>query len=72
MDLLKLVNPSKCKREARADCFLSIAQHLVRPNYDWAVMYKVTESNDEAEEKAECLTTAQSQMGKVAEVMNNM
>ncbi len=32
----KLVNPDKCKKnEARADFFLSIAQHMVQPGYDW-------------------------------------
>jgi hypothetical protein len=39
----KLVNPDKCKKsESRADYFLSVAEHLVRPGFDWATKYKVT------------------------------
>ena len=39
----KLENPDKCKKsESRADYFLSVAEHLVRPGFDWATKYKVT------------------------------
>ena len=39
----KLTKPTKCKEsEARADFFLSMAEHLVCPGYDWAAKYKVT------------------------------
>jgi hypothetical protein len=48
----KLINPDKCKKsEARADYFLSIAQHLVRPGYDWSAKYKVPIDLDEGNEQ---------------------
>ena len=38
----RMTNPSKCKKsESRANFFLAIAEHLVRPGYDWAAKYKV-------------------------------
>ena len=48
----KLINPDKCKKsEARADYYLSIAQHLVKPGYDWSAKYKVPIDLDEVNEQ---------------------
>jgi hypothetical protein len=48
----KLVHPNECKKsEARADYFLSITQHLVRPGYDCSAKYKVIIDLDEGKQE---------------------
>ena len=71
----KLVNPDKCKKsEARADYFLSIAQYLVRPGYDWSAKYKVPIDLDEVNEqdRSEQLPRPQRNDKAINDVMRDM
>ncbi len=69
----KLVNPSKCrKNESRADYFLSIAEHLVRPGFDWATKNKVTPDCIGTENSQSYLPKPQSEIVLDANVMHQM
>jgi hypothetical protein len=69
----KLTNPTKCKKsEARADFFLSIAEHLVRPGYDWAAKYKVTPDSTDNNNSYDYYPRAQSRVDECTEVMQEM
>lgn len=69
----KLTNPTKCKKsEARADFFLSIAERLVCPGYDWAAKYKVTPDFTDNNNSNDYYPRAQSRVDECTEVMQEM
>jgi hypothetical protein len=53
------------KSEARADYFLSIAQHLVRPGSDWSAKYKKPIDLDEGNEQDKAINNVMMDMDRV-------